>query len=119
MANLLAGREYVDWALVPPAPPAVPVPVWVCRHYFYIEEDVCVDAVTKLSRKTQERRVEVVVARANIVSEETYISLSKVATYISSTSRDAEALAMSLMSAAMLSLKRLSVVKLRWFACVK
>ena len=73
MTNLLAGREYVDWALL-----ASGFRVLLGRilyQHFRIEENVFVDTIANLSRKTQERRVKLIVARANIVSEETYTGL--------------------------------------------
>ena len=74
MANLLTGREYVKWAVVSAVYPVAPVRI--IHYHFAVEKSVLVDAVANLSRKTQERGVELVAARADVVSKDTFTSLA-------------------------------------------
>jgi len=74
VANLLTGREYVKWAVVSAVYQVAPVRI--IHYHFAVEKSVLVDAVANLSRKTQERGVELVAARADVVSKDTFTSLA-------------------------------------------
>ena len=71
MKDLSAGREDVNgWIgsfALRVRPPRV------SDFYFLTREDILVDAIANLSGKTQERRVKLVLTRANIVSKNEYI----------------------------------------------
>jgi len=47
-------------------------PPRVSDFYFLTREDILVDAIANLSGKTQQRRVKLVLTRANIVSKKIY-----------------------------------------------